>query len=221
VVQDMLGGDLLMAEVRTADGSRQGVHYWNRLPGGVDLDFTREQFRGGEVVGDPRQIERPQDVTRGRLAGHYHLLAARVNRALGEGGTTPASRAVTVKGVCVRADGCVLLCRNHRGQWELPGGRPEVGELFQDCLRRELREETGAEIAVDSVLGVHPLEVLPGVWLDVVAYECIAPARSEPDALRPSPEHVSVAFRDPAKLAADELPGTYRQLIARRAYSRA
>jgi 8-oxo-dGTP pyrophosphatase MutT (NUDIX family) len=107
------------------------------------------------------------------------------------------------------------VCRNHRGQWELPGGRPEVGELFQDCLRRELREETGLEIAVDCVLGVQPLEVLQDAWVEVVAYECIVPGGSVSDELRSSSEHVVVAFLDPARLAADDLPATYMQMIAR------
>jgi hypothetical protein len=82
VVQDHLGGDLLMAEVHEADGSRQGVHYWNRLADGTELDLTREQFRRGELVGEPRVVERPADVTRGRLAANYELLARRVAREL-------------------------------------------------------------------------------------------------------------------------------------------
>ncbi|WP_456955912.1 YunG family protein [Geodermatophilus sp. SYSU D00867] len=44
VLHDLLGGDLLLAEVRRTDGSRQGVHWWNRLPGGREVDLTREQF---------------------------------------------------------------------------------------------------------------------------------------------------------------------------------
>jgi hypothetical protein len=51
VVQDRLGGELLIAEVHEADGSRQGVDYWNRLPDGRELDLTREQIRRGEVLG--------------------------------------------------------------------------------------------------------------------------------------------------------------------------
>jgi 8-oxo-dGTP pyrophosphatase MutT (NUDIX family) len=199
VVQDRLGGELLMADVYEADGSRQGVHYWNRLPDGRELDLTREQFRGGEVVGPPRAIERPPDVTRGRLAGHYHLLAHRLVTG------APPDRAVTVKGVCRLPDGRVLLGRNPRGEWELPGGRPEVGELFQDCLRREMREETGLEVAVERVLGVRALEVVPGAWVDVVAYSCRLP---DAVALRPSAEHTEVAFVDAA-----ELPVAYAELV--------
>ena len=215
VVHGLLGGELLIADVQAADGSRQGVHYWNRLVGGLELDLTREQFRGGELVGEARAVKRPADVTRGRLAGHYSLLASRVARGLVGDGDATTSDAVTVKGVCVRADGRVLLCRNHRGEWELPGGRPQVGELFQDTLRRELREETGLQIGADRVLGVERLEVLHGVWVDIVAYACLLPAGSVSDELSPSHEHVSLAFLDPAGLNTSELPAAYARAIAR------
>jgi 8-oxo-dGTP diphosphatase len=190
----------LMAEVHEADGSRQGVHYWNRLPDGRELDLTREQFRRGEVVGAPSQVERPDDDTRGRLAGHYHLLAHRVASA-------PRSRTVSVTGVCRLPDGRVVLARNHRGEWELPGGRPDVGEPFVDCVRREILEETGIEVAVDRVLGARALEVAPDAWVDVVAYRCLVP---DSPALRAGAEHTRVAFVD---VDTADLPAAYAELV--------
>jgi hypothetical protein len=62
VVRDLLGGRLLEAEVLRPDGSRQGFHYWNRLPG-FDLDLTREQFIEGETVQEPIEVEGPPDVS--------------------------------------------------------------------------------------------------------------------------------------------------------------
>jgi hypothetical protein len=50
---------LLIAEVIRGDGSRQGVHYWNLLPDGTELDLTREQFGHDEVVQQPRMLQRP------------------------------------------------------------------------------------------------------------------------------------------------------------------
>ena len=44
VLHDLLGGQLLEAEVHHADGSHQGFHYWNRFAG-VDVDLTRRQFQ--------------------------------------------------------------------------------------------------------------------------------------------------------------------------------
>jgi 8-oxo-dGTP pyrophosphatase MutT (NUDIX family) len=44
--------------------------------------------------------------------------------------------------------------RSHPGQWALPGGRRDAGESAQEAALRELREETGVEVAPDDVLGV-------------------------------------------------------------------
>lgn len=83
VVQELLGGELLMAEVHHADGRRQGVHYWNRVDGS-ELDLTREQFRDGEVIGAPRVVERPADPSvTGRLARQYRVLSQAVRTRLG------------------------------------------------------------------------------------------------------------------------------------------
>ena len=35
------------------------MHYWNLLPGGTELDLTREQFADNEVIGQPRIVRRP------------------------------------------------------------------------------------------------------------------------------------------------------------------
>ena len=82
VVHDLLGGTLLLADVLRTDGSRQGVHWWNRLAGGLDLDLTRAQFTADEHVQAPRELDRPPGDPP-RLRVRYLLLRRRVETSLG------------------------------------------------------------------------------------------------------------------------------------------
>lgn len=61
---------------------------------------------------------------------------------------------VRVAGVLVE-EGNILLVRQlvNRGRdWSLPGGRLEPGETLEQCLKREVREETGLEVRLNRLL---------------------------------------------------------------------
>jgi len=90
-VHDLLGGELLIAEVIRSDGSRQGVHYWNLLPDGTELDLTREQFADDEVIQQPRILRRPAGLPN-RCAEQYLTMRGRVFDALGIAGYDAMSR---------------------------------------------------------------------------------------------------------------------------------
>ncbi|WP_206604345.1 YunG family protein [Arthrobacter pityocampae] len=76
VVQDLLGGDLLVADVSGGDEDDE-VHYWNRFPGGLEIDLTREQFTDHRIIGEPRVVVRPPGGPRAYV-NEYHRLRASV-----------------------------------------------------------------------------------------------------------------------------------------------
>jgi len=44
LIQDIFGGTLLRCEMLDCEGKYVGGHYWNKLPGGMEVDFTMDQF---------------------------------------------------------------------------------------------------------------------------------------------------------------------------------
>jgi mutator protein MutT len=55
-------------------------------------------------------------------------------------------------------NGRVLIARRRpgvaqAGLWEFPGGKVRPGESLEQCLKREIREELGIEIAVGEFFG--------------------------------------------------------------------
>ena len=62
---------------------------------------------------------------------------------------------VAVGGLIENDRGEVLLVKTHHRGWEFPGGQVEVGETLVDALVREVREESGIEITVLSLVGVY------------------------------------------------------------------
>jgi len=118
---------------------------------------------------------------------------------------------VSVKGVVFIGDRVVLL-RNEREEWELPGGRLEAGESPPTCVVREIREELAIDVAAVALLDCWLYEVLPGREVLIVTYGC----RHDGDgAIRMSAEHKAVELFAPAQLDALRMPDGYRQSIRR------
>jgi len=69
----------------------------------------------------------------------------------------PDQPIVGVGAIIVRDSRVVLVKRAHppiAGQWSIPGGALEVGELVRDAAVREAREETGLIVEPGELMGV-------------------------------------------------------------------
>lgn len=117
---------------------------------------------------------------------------------------------VSIKGIFAAPDGRVVLLKNDRHEWELPGGRIDAGETPRHCLAREVFEELGVTVAVaTSPLDAYLFEVVPGKHVFVVTYSCVLQGGFTPAI---SHEHSQFGLFDADDLP-PELPANYRTSI--------
>ena len=121
---------------------------------------------------------------------------------------------VSVKGVVVQ-NGRVLLLRNERNEWELPGGRLEVDETPERCVAREITEETGWRVTTGPILDswlYHIEHAERRVF--IVTYGCILDDGQASVAPVVSHEHKQAGLFTREQVEPLPLPSGYRRSIA-------
>lgn len=105
-----------------------------------------------------------------------------------------------VFGLAVRAlitdeDGKILIIKRssesktNPDKWELPGGKVDQGEPFDQALKREVKEETNLTISLDHVVGVSEQNLTL-----IRAVHIILSAKVEEGELNLSSEHDGYAW---------------------------
>ena len=112
-------------------------------------------------------------------------------------------------------DGRVLIAQRPVGKpmaglWEFPGGKVETGELPEDCLIRELREELGI---VANVACLAPLSFAshsyPGFHLLMLLYVC-----RRWEGIVQALEHQNIAWVRPNRLREYPMPPADEPLVS-------
>ncbi|GAA4640551.1 NUDIX hydrolase [Actinoallomurus vinaceus] len=118
---------------------------------------------------------------------------------------------VSVKGVVLDPADRVLLLRNERDEWELPGGKLELGESPEACVAREILEEASWPVTIAAILDSWDYHIAPGADVLIVTYGC---ELTTDRPLRVSDEHAEAAlFREP-EVSGLRMPDGYKRSIA-------
>ncbi|MEU3598683.1 NUDIX hydrolase [Streptomyces sp. NPDC006798] len=134
---------------------------------------------------------------------------------------TPSRWPVSVKAVALDRQGRVLLLKNEREEWELPGGRLELpfdggpgDDSPERAVERELREETGWTVEAGPLIdgGVWIYEPIPGRRVLIVTYGCTVLTPDRAPVL--SHEHKQIGLFAPDEVSGLVMPQGYKKAIA-------
>ncbi len=117
---------------------------------------------------------------------------------------------VSVKGICCLDDRVILL-KNERGEWDLPGGKLDKGESVEIALQREIYEELGIQVLAMELLSVFNMLVSNRINVLIILYHCRVEAL--PDELTISQESFELGTFNRAELKNIELNGVYLRHI--------
>jgi 8-oxo-dGTP pyrophosphatase MutT (NUDIX family) len=118
---------------------------------------------------------------------------------------------ISIKGVLL-IDRRVLLLKNSRDGWELPGGRAEPGENHAETLSREFAEELSLDVRMSAPIDSYLFEVISGHHVFIITYGCMLIGKFEP---RISDEHTEHCLWSVERLSELSLPVGYRRSIQR------
>ncbi|HEX4203240.1 MAG TPA: NUDIX hydrolase [Ktedonobacteraceae bacterium] len=116
---------------------------------------------------------------------------------------------VSVKGI-VSHNGKVVLLKNERDEWELPGGKLERGETPEICVVREIEEELGLAATTGPLLDAWVYHISEGRDVLILTYGCPSTPFSQ---VTHSPEHKAVGLFSPEEIPALQMPEGYKKSI--------
>lgn len=124
---------------------------------------------------------------------------------------------LTVRGIIKNGNGEILILKRHPKSrtdpemWELPGGKVEAGEYFDDALVREIKEETNLDVEIGDFAEAvqndysHKRTVQLIMYLDNVKGD-----------VKISDEHVGWMWADLEKIKTLEISTSLQKVLKKR-----
>ena len=117
---------------------------------------------------------------------------------------------MSVKGICF-INNKVILLKNERNEWDLPGGKLKRKEAVLTCLTREIEEELSISIQPRELLRVTTINVMNAIQIFVVIYSCFT--RASIDDLKMSEESFEIGAFSMEEIDGIVLPKVYKETI--------
>lgn len=108
--------------------------------------------------------------------------------------------------------GRVPLLRNERDEWELPGGKLEVGEAPEHGVRREVAEELGLTVTKVDIIDAWVYEITRERHTFIVSYGTTYTGDEQPAY---SSEHKELGLFAYHEVPSLHMPEPYKLTIAR------
>jgi 8-oxo-dGTP pyrophosphatase MutT (NUDIX family) len=106
--------------------------------------------------------------------------------------------------------GRLPLLRNERDEWELPGGKLDLGEEPAECLAREIQEELAWDAAIGEPFHSWVYQIFPDRHVFVLTFLATYDGAAAPVY---SHEHKELVLVTPDEAAALNMPDDYRSAI--------
>ncbi|GGP06782.1 NUDIX hydrolase [Nonomuraea glycinis] len=118
---------------------------------------------------------------------------------------------ISVK-LVIDIDGKIPLLMNERDEWELPGGKLEVGETPEVCVCREVYEELNLTVTVESIIDTWVYEITPLRHTFIVSYGSTYRGNEQ---IRSSNEHKKLGLFGYGEVSGLHMPEQYKRSIER------
>jgi 8-oxo-dGTP pyrophosphatase MutT (NUDIX family) len=116
---------------------------------------------------------------------------------------------VSVK-LIIEYEGKIPLLMNERDEWELPGGKLELGEDPKECVIREVREELNLTVDVQGIVDSWLYKITPERHVLIVAFGTVYEGNEE---LRLSHEHKKLEVFPYDEVPSLRMPQAYKTSI--------